>query len=136
MDRHKAKLEAELAYLRQQYNEIEQIKTAVYNNQNIGAPQAVAQAASEVKCADKDGNPEPCELEKPEEPKGSDEQEPIGGEQQTQLAKMGDGTFEDGAFEGLSQMGIIVVSVLSGAGILIFLALILYCFRSKKGKTL
>lgn len=36
--RHQAKLEAELTYLRKQYNEIEQIKTAVYNNQNIGAP--------------------------------------------------------------------------------------------------
>lgn len=102
LDRHKAKLDAELQYLRKQYNEIEQIKTAVYNNQNIGAPQAVAQAASEVKCADKDGNPEPCEPEKPEEEKENEEQELISGEQQTQLAKMGDGTFEEGAFDGLS----------------------------------
>jgi hypothetical protein len=47
-----------------------------------------------------------------------------------------DGTFSDnGVFDGLSHVGIIVVSVVAGLILLIFLAGILYFFRRKKGKT-
>lgn len=92
----------------------------------------MAQAASEVKCKNADGDDEPC-------PKPENEDELAlqeNADQKTQLAaSLGDGTLGND-FSGLSHVGVIVVSVVAGLIILFLLAGLLYCFRRKKGKTM
>lgn len=56
------------------------------------------------------------------------------GDKQTQLAnqEVADATIGNTIFGGLSQLGIIFISIVAGLGILVFLGCLLFCFKKKK----